>query len=226
MFPNACIVMGQNQVHEILLALRIKRPTSKPGAHLEGVFVQIALKGWCSTDQLEYIVQSSDKRLESNHLSQVHLFCGQIGLTGEFVFVPRYHSHSDTLGSAMFSAASVACYLIWLERLGFDVDPVPLCTHLISNIRVERFMNIHEITILRYLRSRHAMEPLAIVSDEQGYPIRPKPDVVTKGGYRVFVSRGGRKKPVAIKVEAPHYVEPRPQVNELSGASQERHIPA
>lgn len=211
MFPNACIVMEQDQVHDILIALRIKRASSMPKEDLKEEFIQIAINGWCGTDKLREILQSSDKRLETTHLSQVHLFCHHIGLTGEFVFPPSYHAHSDTLGSAMFSAASVACYLIWLERLGFDVDPVPLCTHLISNIRVERFMNIHEITILRYLRSRHAMEPLAIVSDEQGYPMRPKPDVVTKRGYRVFVSRNGKRQPVALKVEAPHYVETRPQ---------------
>lgn len=213
MFPRSHTTVSQNQLETVIEALRAEPRKVASSASIERQLVKIINQGWCESWQFDDLMMLLDRGIGRTHLYRPDELSKQLKLEERFAFRQEFDPDEGPWGTMMFSAATVACVLIWFERLGFDVDPTFICKKLAEAIDPDRFVNQEEITVLTYPRLRHAMAPVALAADNPRFAGGKSEEFIVGSGYRAVVLNDADGLPVSLEVHAPKYVEPRPQVS-------------
>lgn len=208
------LTVSHSQLEIIISALRMPSHGATNSRSAIRQFETIAEEGWSAGWRLADLMLLLDKRISLTHLCCPDDFAEQMKLDQRFAFRQGQDFDEGPTGYMMYSSATVACLLIWLERLGFDVDPSDLCNEIAKRIGPNRFVNEDEIEVLGYPDKRHQSAPVQLAVEEAAYP-SPSGETLkfdTGSGYHVVVRHNSQNAPIMLEVHAPLYVEPRPQM--------------
>lgn len=158
-----------------------------------------AVSGWIAFPEFETVVLALEPRL---HEIRVQLLLDAFGVQGQFVH-PQPGRNTWVLGTERIKVADAAHVLILLERLGFVVDPTPLCAPLLPTLKVRPLLTAAELAVFWHKRERHRAVPLEISADTQEAFGEPDRMLRTAAGYRIELFRGDDDRPSALRVTAP-----------------------
>lgn len=206
------VTVSQDQLDRIIDALKMSSKGAAISRSCIGYQKTIAEHGWSEEWRFEDFLLTLDRRIGLTHLDRPAMFRDQFEFERHFAFSQHFDPDEGPIGREMYRAATVACYLVWLERLGFDVDPSLLCSAISSQLPSDRFVTGEELVVLEYQEKRHAMAPVTVASDNVRCPSGQTTEFVTERDYRILVQCDAHGTPVSLEVHAPNYIEPRPQV--------------
>tara|TARA_R110000737_G_scaffold264348_3_gene272242 strand:+ start:1050 stop:2216 length:1167 start_codon:yes stop_codon:yes gene_type:complete len=213
MFALNFIYVSQGQLENVIAALKVE-PSDHSGPRRQPRYLDDIIKhGWCEKWRFEDLLLTLDRRIGQTQFVRSELVASQLKLETRFAFQQSFDPDEGPCGYEMLSAASVACVMIWLERLGFDVDPTFICRKLADDIHRNRLVNEEEITVLTYEAMRRAAPPLKLQSEELRFAGGPSSEFTVGAGYRAVVQNDTQGRPVSLEVHSPKYAEPRPQVS-------------
>src|SRR5437868_11149537 len=106
----------------------LQKPAPATSRRANAMDERIAESGWASAVDLEDYLLSQDRRLDPPAVVDPTAFAKALGLPFRSVFPRPQRRNDDVSGYDMLSAADTAVVCIWLERLGFRIDVIDLCT--------------------------------------------------------------------------------------------------
>jgi hypothetical protein len=186
----------------------LQRPkTSKPSSVGRALVEAISQQGWASLFQVEDLITMQDSRVDWTALRDVERIARQLEINLSHVgFKPRTKDHDFSAGLGV-STAGAACLLIWLERLGFQLNATALCAEVAQQAEDHTRVSDEEVTALWYGEQRHMMRPVSVCTEPVVIPVGELDTFLTSSGYRVEVIKGANGEPAILNVTAPHYVE-------------------
>jgi len=232
MFPANYVTVSQNELEGVINALRMPdRDRSAPSRHPPELD-KIIKHGCCDEDQLENVLIFMNPRIDHAHFDPFDDLAKHLELDKRDAFQQNSHPDEGPVGYTMISAATVACVMIWFERLGFNVNPAFICGKLVAAISPEKFVTQEEITVLRYAAKRYATAPVTLQSKNRRFPHGQRTEFDVGAGYRDVVENDDAGVPVSLEVHAPNYTEPKPHtgvkcdmclMNYVSGIPSDEH---
>ncbi|WP_193217696.1 ESCO family N-acetyltransferase [Roseobacter sp. TSBP12] len=191
-----------------ILVNALKRPGSgNPSSRGRALIEAISQQGWAKLHQLEDLISMQDSRVDWTALRDVEGIARQLNINLPFVgFKPQTKDH-DFSGGVGLSTAGAACLLIWLERLGFQVNATAVCAEVARQTEEHSCVSDEEVTALWYIDQRHTMGPVTVGTEPCVIPIGEVDTFKTSSGYRVEVTNGADGAPAIMSVTAPHCVE-------------------
>ena len=186
----------------------LKRPGSgKPSSGGQALIGAISQQGWAYLHQVEDLISAQDSRVDWTTLRNVEWLARQLKINLHVVgFKPQTKDH-DFSGGGGFSTAGAACLLIWLERLGFQMNATALCDAVARQTEDHSHVSDEEVTALWYVEWRHKMTPVTVGTEPMIIPVGDVDTFHTASGYRVEVTNGADGEPATLSVTAPHYLE-------------------
>jgi hypothetical protein len=169
----------------------LQRPkTSKPSSVGRALVEAISQQGWASLFQVEDLITMQDSRVDWTALRDVERIARQLEINLSHVgFKPRTKDHDFSAGLGV-STAGAACLLIWLERLGFQLNATALCAEVAQQAEDHTRVSDEEVTALWYGEQRHMMRPVSVCTEPVVIPVGELDTFLTSSGYRVEVIKG------------------------------------
>lgn len=200
------ISLPARELAELVKVLR--RPWSgKLSSARSAQIEDISLQGWAYLHQVEDLISEQDSRVDWTALRDVEGIAKQLKINLHVVgFKPKTIDH-DFIGGRGVSIGGTACLLIWLERLGFQMNATALCAEVARQTEEHSCVSDEEVTALWYIDQRHKMGPVTVGTEPFVTPIGEVDTFLTSSGYRVEVKNGANGEPAIMTVTAPDYVE-------------------
>lgn len=158
-----------------------------------------AAGGWIAHLETEAVILALEPRLGD---VRVQRLLDAFGVRAQWMHAQPGRK-TWVLGAERIAAADAAHMLILLERLGFAIDPTPLCTPLLGSLKTRPYLTAAELAVLWHGRKRHRLEPLEVSADTSPAWGEPDRTLRTAAGYRIEMFRGDDDRPTALKVTAP-----------------------
>jgi hypothetical protein len=119
--------------------------------------------GWIAPFTIDDAFVIMDYRL--NRLP-IDRFIALFNLSMETAFWRPKNINRSTSGGNELRSADFAALLIYLERLGFAVDPAPVVTALLPEIKTRMKLTYNELQILWHPRQRHKCCEMVIETED------------------------------------------------------------
>lgn len=178
---------------------------SPPNAFYQRVFKE----GWASQGSLEDNVFWADRRLDRREL-KLTAFTEMLNLVWHWVFSRPHSRFDEPIGYQSLSAEDTAAVLILLERLGFQVDPEPLCVLLRPALQAASHVTLSGTQVLFHDKSQGRTAPITITANTSVQLQMKSTTVRLRNDYRAKLTTGDRTLPLWLTVSAPKY-RPRPE---------------
>lgn len=161
--------------------------------------------GWFAHLELEALLIALEPRLYEVRPGRL---AEAFGVRAQWVYPRPKVKGTGTFGIERIAAADVAYLLILLERLGFAVDPAPVCEPLLAALKARPYLTAAELAVLWHARERHRCEPLELTPEPDFTWNRPDETLSTDRGYRVGLFRDSAGQAQAIRAVAPRRRRP------------------
>jgi hypothetical protein len=203
---------SKEYLQELIAALREQGAPSRPISkailsELEG----IAVSGWVLKSSLEDLVMALDRRLYCYGAGDPDRLIGLFGLRWQQVtFRPKAIASQACLHEAL-SAGDFAFLLIQLEEMGFQVDPSPLVSRLLSSWKKASMLNQQELVVFWHSKTKGRNFPLRInaaelESETGAFAFADKLESwKTTTGYRVELWGDEEHGVIRLEAHAPRY---------------------
>ncbi|AFE07184.1 hypothetical protein COCOR_06869 [Corallococcus coralloides DSM 2259] len=154
---------------------------------------------WVHRFELDDLVSDMDSRLVHYGVNSFDL-ARALELPVRTAFAaPRHKTQENFSGSQMLHAHDVAGLLIWLEELGFDVDPSELVARVKQQLKGKRYLTDPEISVHLYEKQRSRSEA-RLDAPGAGAPVRSETST-TPHGYRMEALLDSEGKCVSLHVK-------------------------
>ena len=205
----------------------LSRPAGIP-SKLLSTWTRLAEKGWINEVAFEDALLMLDPRLDREGLKPAS-FAEMLEITPQAVFTRPGSRFDEHIGFLSYRAADAAAMLILMERLGFTIDPEPLCARLRQSLLAAPEVNLPEINVLFHDKSAHRTPPLTLESDVLDWRGRNLSRLKTDAGYAVEIAVGDDKTALSLTVKAPLYrkrPEPKLTTCDFCGMSYVKGLPS
>jgi hypothetical protein len=202
------LTLPQEQVDALAAALQAPSRSAGGAARL---MRSIADEGWMAAWRLDDVLHITDRRLiPHEHGIDLETIAAALDLRPVHVtHRPRARSNGAMLQQA-WSAWDAVALFIWLEELGFTIDPSPLVEHLLPLVPKRGLITASQLAVLWYGKTR-GKGRVEIAAEG-----RPAPrDVVRSklvSGHNVDIWRDLDGRTIRLCVEGPKHRERRPPV--------------
>lgn len=195
---------------DVLVAIwqALNAPVPKP-SKLETTWAKLAASGWITDIGFEDALLMLDRRLDAFGLKPEAL-AGILDLSFRAVFARPASRFDDPTGYYSLSAPDVGAVLILLERLGFAVDPEPLCARLRPELSKASHLTWQEIDVLFHEKSAQRTAPLTLSTEAHDWRGMNTKRLKTPKGYRIEYVCGDDGSPLWLTAKSPRY-RPRPE---------------
>jgi len=186
-----------------VMTAALRRP-AQPRPFATQLWNEIHEKGWAYLSQVEDLVAAMDNRLYELRLSDLAAAAG---------YPPRLmrdrprFKNADWYSMPMMEAVDVAGFCIFLEELGFAVDPAPMVDALYGQLATSPYLTLAQGDVYCYSAMRHKHKRMlqAIESVDSG-PIQQ--EWRSAAGHRYqSLERDGQV--TMLTVRGPHWRQPR-----------------
>lgn len=158
------ITVSRPELRKIVAALKSPN-TSKARARGRTLLLDTAEQNWVEGGQIVDLVSDLDNRVWGTCLNDITTLGEMLGLTMRTTFLKPTDVGDEPSGYMGMHLAGVACLLIWLERLGFDMSAQSLCRALAPQIANQEYVSDEELRVLQYSNAQHNMPPISIMLD-------------------------------------------------------------
>ncbi|WP_143149271.1 hypothetical protein [Hyphomicrobium sp. CS1BSMeth3] len=167
----------------------------------------IARNGWASLEDIRDILYLTDARLDAIARDvPIRRWCECFDLRARTIFPRPKKSQAGVVGYDGVAAADVAALLIYLERLGYELEPLPLVERLMDVIRSNPYLTNAQLSVLWYERCRHKCEPLVLYLADAARPkLAETRRLRTTTGYTIEVATSADGTPIWLSASAPKY---------------------
>lgn len=210
MINNDFASVSQDEMDSLIQALKVPQRRREVADGVE-LMQKIAAQGWAAHWHFDDLILFQDNRIDETHLGRITQVACRMGLEPRFAYSQENDLSDSPTGYKMFRASSVACYLIWLERVGFLTDATLLCEGIVERLDRQIYVSEDELTVLLYSDNRHAMAPVTIQVEPFRSPVGRTEVFKNVAEYRIEIMHDSDDKPVLLEIHSPNYVEPRPQ---------------
>lgn len=192
-----------------VLWLALNRPT-RARLPMEPVWQEFADKEWVYDLDLQDAIERADHRLGFGPIEPKFL-AGLLELPWRYVVDRPAHHHDDPTGFKALDWADAAAVLILLERLGFQIDPGPLCTLLRDRLSDSSRLTFVETQVLFHHKTTGRTAPLSLTAaDNDDWSGETVHSLKTGAGYRIEYAANSKGQGLWISVSAPRF-RPRPE---------------
>ena len=186
----------------------LQSPISRRTPYLaEKCILKVAENGYASYSDIEDIIYHSDDRINRiTGVMSLERWCDLFSVSTRTYYSKPRKQQQSAWGCQGVSTADLAFLLIYLERIGYSVEPLPLIIALKGNLERRSFITDSELQILWYDATRHKSAPvvLRVNRDEVGTGWKEE-KFKTTTGYKVEVIRNDQEKPILLTVKGPKY---------------------
>lgn len=168
------------------------------------VWTRVVLDGWITEMSFEDAVLMADRRLDRTGL-KLETFVEMLKLRWRPVFARPESRFDDPSGYQSLSAADAAAVLILLERLGFALNPEPLCSRLRPGLAEASHLTWQEVDVLFHHQSAGRTTPLTLEADILEWRGSNRRQLTTPWGYKVEYAVSDDGSPLWLTVRAPRY---------------------
>lgn len=203
---------SSEHLQALLDALMRPVPTRGLGVAATKYMRQIAAQGWATPTTIEDLLLVMDRRLDPFSACAPEALAAMFDLPWRNVAYRPPRLAVETVLYQAMAASDVAQLLIHLEACGFAVDPAPLATALITEVRQRRMLNASELSVLRFERWRHKGPPMTIRAPGDAVPALPEQHGSTPSGYRIEGWRCFAGNFVRLDIHAPRFRRRKPPV--------------
>ena len=159
---------------------------------------------------LEDALLRTDQRLHRHGLKP-ELLTVLLDLPWRWIYHRPVSRFDEPAGFRSLFAAEVGGLLIFLERLGFAVDPEPLCALLRSKLAVSSLLTSPELEVLFHDQTALRTPPLTLAINPSRNFGKTTHKLRTERGYRAEYAVGDDGVPIWLTVRAPkHRRRPEP----------------
>jgi hypothetical protein len=180
------------------------REAPRPGVFPRRLWQTILTGGWAYCSDVDDLMLAMDRRLVDLDLRQLAEAADYP--TRYMRDRPRFAT-ADWMASPMMAAADVAGFCIFLEQLGFTVDPKPMVDSLYDQVAALPRMTIAQADIYCYA-ALHQKHRLTLLTQESVDGTPDQQDWRSPGGYRYqCLTRGGQA--AVLTITSPKWRPPR-----------------
>ncbi|CAH2606076.1 zf-C2H2_3 domain-containing protein (plasmid) [Rhodovastum atsumiense] len=190
----------------------LKAPSERSFAGAEGTRIAHLLRDrWIDRVCVSDLIEDHDQRLRDVDLGELARIAGvpfrmAYRLTGRKT--QRYFS-----GSEAMAPADAAAFMIWLERLGFAVDPSAMVAAVLPTLKGLERATDGEVDVLNFAHSRHRMFPLTLERAGAVHSRGKTEALKTPAHYRAEAAFGADGVLLRLTVHAPRYrLRPEPEL--------------
>lgn len=197
--------MPKSTSPEVIEALwrALKEPPRSSNAHMTNRITQNIIEvGWASIPDLEDLFEYADARLNQREFG-VQQLAELAEVNVQWVFPRPKLRSKGVVGSQRMHVSEVAEFLIFLERLGFLLDPAPLVCSLRPAVLKRLHITQSELSIFWFETHRHRNAPVSV--ETKAEISRTVDRFVTLRGYKCELGRDEEKNPIYLKVTPPKY---------------------
>lgn len=198
------LIMEQQLLQWLWEALNTS-PRQKLSHRAHYLFTKFSRDSWAYRSDLEDVIGYLDPRLDMN-VKTFRKLIAAFNFKWEMVCArPKVTSNEVTQFEAIRSEEA-AHFLIYLEQLGFEVDPLPLIRILLPKIKVKekKILSAAELAIFWYERFRHKTAPMRLIIEDQ-QPLETSSQIRTAKGYIVQAEIDSNGQVIFLKVAAPKF---------------------
>ncbi len=181
-------------------------PHGEPGTSGRNMWLGFAEEGWAQSWQVEDFFLITDRRLgpyqhgvDLTELGDA-IGCRQVSIC----LRPKAHTGWVSLNDA-WPAMDFAGLLIFLEKLGFAVDPRPLVDTLVPMIPKRGFISHAALDVLWYGRQREKSQISIQRETAEGVPGHSTAEYTLRGGYKLYAFLDEAGEPLELTVTGPRY---------------------
>ena len=169
--------------------------------------LHIAGNGYASNSDIEDIIYYSDDRINTLlGVIPLERLCGVFSVPRRTYYAKPGKKVQSTWGTEGISAADLALLLIYFERLGYVVEPLPLIVTLTGDLDRHPFITDSELQILWYESTRHKSAPVVLRVERDmvghGWKVRR---FKTTTGYKAEVMWNDAEQPIRLTMRGPKY---------------------
>jgi len=182
------------------------RRTPRPGHFPDRLWAEIEAQGWAYVHQVEDLVQAMDGRTHGLRLRDLaHL----AGYPVQDVYQRPRFKNASAFSAQMVEASDVVGFCIYLEQLGFSVNPSPLVEGLYAQVALKAYLTRAQSDIYGHSAMRYREKlTLSAVESCDGEPVQQDWRGTFGHRYQCLV-RGGQVTSLAIagpRWRAPRHV--------------------
>lgn len=219
------LTASSETLEAIWQALNRAGPAPSP---LTSTWDKAAQSGWITDLGLEDALLAMDPRLDRLGLKP-EAFAKMLGLGSRAIFSRPASRFDDPTGFDSYAAADAAAVLILLERLGFAVDPEPLCRRLRPQLSQSSHLTWQEIDVLFHDKSARRTTPITLAAEIHDWRGMNRAKIKTSGGYGAEYVVGDDGTPLWLEVRAPQYrkrPEPKLTTCDICGVTYVKGLPS
>lgn len=144
----------------------LQRP-SRPGRFPDRQWHEIQGQGWAYLHQIEDLVLTLDDRTHGLRLGELARLAGYP--VQDVYKRPRF-KNASAFSSQMIEVTDVVGFCIFLEQLGFDIDPRPMVDRLYARVAVADYLTRAQSDIYCYSAMRHKEKLTLLAADHVDAP--------------------------------------------------------
>lgn len=165
----------------------------------------IANDGWATNLLMQDVLEAMDRRL--THLTDSWL--GEVlkssGLQTRGISLRPKYWNDRPMAYEGLSSADFANLMIYMERLGFNINPLPLIKLILPTISDRSYVSEEECRLLFYEKRRHRYQPLILSArDVEIFGLKKSVEKLNNG-YRLEYTENSNNEVLWLEVKSPKY---------------------
>jgi hypothetical protein len=162
--------------------------------------------GWVTSYDIEDILDLLDTRLSTGRL-QILDFSKSFGFNWEIVYNRPNARSNSVSGSERIRVEGAAAFLIFLERLGFNIDPSNLVKLLLPGIKSKKkeMLTSDELELFWFDKYRHKQTSVQLITEAHQGCQEQRINLKTSTGYILSGEVNDQGEPTGIVIKAPKF---------------------